>query len=92
MKKPSSQSPSQRSTLTDDHAKPEFEDPEESAVICDKPKKSWLRKLNPFLAREVPPVPSEDAGLVPDLQANFWNKLTWGWMGPLMLVSFLSRV
>ena len=49
-------------------------------------KKSWLQRLNPFLAGEVPPVPLEDAGLVPDIQANFWNKLTWGWMSPLMMV------
>jgi hypothetical protein len=49
-------------------------------------KRSWAQRLNPFLAGEVPPVPADDAGLVPDLQANFWSKLTWGWMGPLMMV------
>jgi len=86
-----SQTPSQRSGSTDENHKHEFienenggDEPQEET----SPKKTWLQKLNPFLAGEIPPVPTEDAGLVPDLKANWWGKLTWGWMGPLMLVRF----
>jgi hypothetical protein len=50
-------------------------------------KKSWIHRLNPFYSGEVPPVPAEDAGLVPEMQANFLSKLTWGWMGSLMMVN-----
>ena len=83
MEKHTSQTPSQRSTSTEDQTpKHEFVDlPEEP------PKKKWYQKLNPFLAGEVPPVPVDgDAGMVPDLHANWWNKLTWGWMAPIMMV------
>lgn len=81
MEKHTSQTSSQRSTSTEDHTpKHEFVDiPEEP------PKKKWYQKLNPFLAGEVPPVPV-DAGMVPDLHANWWDKLTWGWMAPIMMV------
>lgn len=51
-----------------------------------KQKRTWFRKLNPFYSGEVLPVPAVDAGLVPELQANFLSKLTWGWMGSLMMV------
>src|SRR5271170_134930 len=89
LEKKGSQTPSQRSGSTDENHKQELIDnggdvPQEET----RPKKSWLQKLNPFLAGEIPPVPTEDAGLVPDLKANWWAKLTWGWMGPLMLVRF----
>ena len=82
---------SQRSASTEDPTKHEIEPGGD--YRCE-PKKSWFRKLNPFFAGGIPAVPAEDAGLVPDLQASFWNKLTWGWMGPLMLVTpqpILSR-
>jgi hypothetical protein len=87
MEKNTSQTPSQRSASTDDHQKHEFvQIPDAGGDERLTQKKSWLQRLNPFLAGEVPPVPLEDAGLVPDIQANFWNKLTWGWMSPLMMV------
>jgi hypothetical protein len=82
-----SQTPSQRSASIDDHQKQEFVDIPESGHESSSGTKSWLQKLNPFLVSEVPPVPADDAGLVPDMQANLWNKLTWGWMGPLMMVN-----
>lgn len=87
MQKEMSQTPSQRSTSTGDHQRHEFVDSPNGGDERHGQKKSWLQRLNPFLAGEVPPVPAEDAGLVPDVQANFWNKLTWGWMGPLMMVN-----
>jgi hypothetical protein len=49
-------------------------------------KRSWLRRLNPFSWDDLPPVPKSDAGLVPEIQANWLSKLTWGWISPLMLV------
>jgi hypothetical protein len=85
MEKESSQTTSRRSTSTEDHQKHEFVDLQDGGEERHTQKKSWLRRLNPFLAGETPPVPTEDAGLVPDVQANFWNKLTWGWMSPLMM-------
>ena len=86
MEKETSQTTSQRSASLDDHQKHEFVEIPEGGDQRQTQKKSWLQRLNPFLAGEVPPVPLEDAGLVPELQANFWNKLTWGWMSPLMMV------
>lgn len=86
MEKESSKTPSQQSLSTDDHQKREFVDLNNGGDERQLKKKSWLQRLNPFLAGEVPAVPAEDAGLVPDVGANFWNKLTWGWMGPLMMV------
>jgi hypothetical protein len=83
MEKHTSQTPSQRSTSTDDHTpKHDFVETESGD---EPPKKKWYQKLNPFLAGEVPPIPV-DAGMVPDLHANWWNKLTWGWMAPIMMV------
>ena len=83
-----SQTPSQRSGSTDENHKQEFVDRggDERHDETEKKKKSWLQRLNPFLAGEVPPVPAEDAGLVPEMRANFWSRLTWGWMSPLMMV------
>ena len=86
MEKAASHTPSQRSASTDDHQKHEFVELPESGDERQTQKKTWLQRLNPFLAGEVPPTPFEDAGLVPDTNANFWNKLTWGWMSPLMMV------
>ena len=91
LEKKGSQTPSQRSGSTDEHQKHEFVDNGGDERLDKKPKKSFWQKLNPFLAGEVPPVPSADAGLVPDLHANFWSKLTWGWMGPLMMVSEMTH-
>jgi len=51
-----------------------------------KAKPSLWKRLNPLHSTKIPPVPKTDAGLVPELQANWWSKLTWGWMGSLMLV------
>ena len=51
------------------------------------PKRSIWRKLNPFYMTHVPPVPATDAGLVPEMGASWLSKLTWGWMGSLMMVS-----
>jgi hypothetical protein len=33
-----------------------------------------------------PPVPDGDAGLVPEFTANWFEKLTFGWLAPLMFV------
>src|SRR5436309_5062332 len=57
----------------------------------DKPevgpvKKSWARRLNPFLSDKLPPIPESDAGLVPEIHANWFSKLTWAWISPLMMV------
>jgi hypothetical protein len=91
MEKETSQTPSPRSASIDDRKKHEFVEIPEGGDERQTQKKSWLQRLNPFLAGEVPPVPFEDAGLVPDLEANFWNKLTWGWMSPLMMVFAASQ-
>ena len=80
------ETPSERSTLsTEDrhHPKQQFDDAPHSGD--ERPKKKWWQRLNPFLAGETSPIP-DDAGLVPELKANWWSKLTWGWMGPLMMV------
>jgi lipopolysaccharide export LptBFGC system permease protein LptF len=82
MKKEPSQTDSQRSSSTEEQ-KHEFA---ENAAGDELPKKSWLRRLNPFHRSTSPPVPAIDAGLVPDLNANWWSRLTWGWMAPLMMV------
>jgi len=50
-------------------------------------KRSIWHRLNPFHTSTIPPVPATDAGLVPEVGANFLSKLTWGWMGSLMMVS-----
>ena len=86
MEKETSKTPSQRSASTGDNQKHEFGNLPDSGDERHPQKKTWLQKLNPFSAGEVPPIPAEDAGLVPDIQANWWDKLTWGWMGPLMMV------
>jgi len=81
--------PTERSASTDDCSrKHEFDDVPNGGD--GRPKKKWWQRLNPFLGGEIPPVPA-DAGLVPDLKANWWNKLTWGWMGPLMMVPLPAR-
>src|SRR5438046_972707 len=49
-------------------------------------KKPWIWRLNPFRADEMPPVPESDAGLVPEMTACWFSKLTWAWMSPLMMV------
>ena len=51
-------------------------------------KKSWARRLNPLISKTVPPIPEFDAGLVPEVNANWFSKLTWGWISPLMMVAF----
>ena len=80
--KESSQTDSQSSASVE--IKREFTD---IATDEERPReKSWLRWLNPFHAEVIPPVPATDAGLVPDLKASWWSRLTWGWMAPLMMV------
>lgn len=49
-------------------------------------KRSWTDRLNPLKWVEIPPVPDCDAGLIPELHANWFSKLTFGWMAPLMMV------
>lgn len=83
-----SQTPSQQSTSTEAHEKHDIDDISDGGEERQQMKKTWTKRLNPFWWGEVPPVPAEDSGLVPDVQANFWNKLTWGWMSPLMMVLF----
>lgn len=51
-------------------------------------KKSWFRRLNPFHKGPPPPIPKHDAGLVPEMTASWFSKLTWGWISPLMMVRF----
>jgi ATP-binding cassette, subfamily C (CFTR/MRP), member 1 len=59
------------------------------ATIAEKQqhKKRWIHRLNPFVGGESPAVPYSDAGLVPEMNANWFSKLTWGWMTPLMMVN-----
>jgi len=83
--------PSHRSASTeedhDQNQKDEFVEDINHVNDGEQKKKKWFQKLNPFYTGTTPPVPAEDAGLVPDLQASWWGKLTWGWIGPLMMVS-----
>jgi len=76
---------SEDSTSTHEKSKDDFisitEDNEEQPR-----KRSWAHRLNPLKRDEIPPVPEYDAGLVPELEAHWFSKLTWGWMGPLMMV------
>lgn len=46
----------------------------------------WSRRLNPFYVDDPPPVPDSDAGLIPEVTANWFERLTFGWLAPLMLV------
>jgi hypothetical protein len=57
-------------------------------------KRSIWKRLNPFYMTHVPPVPSSDAGLVPEMKSNWFSRLTWGWMGSIMLVHsiFMNEV
>jgi hypothetical protein len=84
MEKGESKTPSQRSASTEDHAKTEFVDVGGDERQQKKP--SWLSRLNPFSTHHIPPVPTTDAGLVPEVKASFLSKLTWGWVGSLMMV------
>src|SRR5215471_16150287 len=61
----------------------------DSDSICDKEERkywTWVKRLNPFRQGKIPPVPEHDAGLVPETQAGWFSRLTWGWMTPLMTV------
>ena len=53
-------------------------------------KKSWIRRLNPFHIGKIPPVPESDVGLVSEMMASWFSKLTSNWMSPLMMVIQLS--
>jgi hypothetical protein len=79
------ESTSARSASTEEHSK-EYSDEHPAGGEEPQTTKSWIHKLNPFSSGQVPPVPAEDAGLVPEMQANFFSKLTWGWMSSLMMV------
>jgi hypothetical protein len=46
----------------------------------------WGRRVNPFYVEDPPPVPDSDAGLVPEATANWFSKLTFSWLAPLMFV------
>jgi hypothetical protein len=46
----------------------------------------WGRRVNPFCVDDPPPVPDSDAGLIPEVTANWFERLTFGWLAPLMLV------
>jgi len=46
----------------------------------------WSQRVNPFYVEDPPPVPDSDAGLIPEVTANWFSKLTFAWLGPLMLV------
>ena len=66
----------------------------DSDSICDKEEKTywtWIKRLNPFRQGKIPPVPEPDAGLVPETQAGWFSRLTWGWMTPLMTVFPILR-
>lgn len=88
MEKGVSKTPSQRSASTEDNAKAEF-DQIGGDERHQQNNESWIQRLNPFHTSHVPPVPLHDAGLVPEVQAGFLSKLTWGWVGSLMMVSTL---
>jgi hypothetical protein len=85
MEKGDSKTPSQRSASTEDHGKTEFV--EVGGDERQQKKASWIKRLNPFHTSQLPPVPLHDAGLVPEVKASFFSKLTWGWVGSLMMVS-----
>jgi len=46
----------------------------------------WGRQINPFYVEDPEPVPDSDAGLIPEVTANWFERLTFGWLAPLMLV------
>jgi hypothetical protein len=46
----------------------------------------WSRRVNPFYVDDPPPVPDSDAGLIPEVTASWFERLTFGWLAPLMLV------
>jgi hypothetical protein len=46
----------------------------------------WGRRVNPFYVDDPPAVPDSDAGLIPEVTANWFERLTFGWLAPLMLV------
>lgn len=46
----------------------------------------WSRRVNPFYVDDPPPVLDSDAGLIPEVTANWFKRLTFGWLAPLMLV------
>jgi hypothetical protein len=64
-----------------------------SIVEDATPRNRWKQRavrlghrLNPFYVDDPPPVPDGDAGLVPECTANWFEKLTFGWLAPLMFV------
>jgi hypothetical protein len=61
----------------------------EEVTVRDRWKQRAVRlghRLNPFYVDDPPPVPDGDAGLVPEFTANWFEKLTFGWLAPLMFV------
>lgn len=81
-----------RSSKPSDHSAPSEEKSKDDCISLTEDneeqqrKRPWIDRLNPLKLKQIPPVPECDAGLVPELQANWFSKLTWGWMGPLMMV------
>ena len=49
-------------------------------------KKPWHKRLNPLLWGSIPPIPKERE-VSREYGANFFSKLTFHWMAPLMSVS-----
>lgn len=82
-------------TLTEEENKKRISETTDDSEEEDKDgkegkKTSWWKRLNPFHRGAVPPIPRDDAGLVPEMTANWFSKLTWGWISPLMMVCMLS--
>ena len=70
------------SASSDEHPKTEFVEYGHGGAE----RRRWWHRLNPF-AGDAPPVPMDgDAGMVPEVTASWWGRLTWGWMGSLMWV------
>ena len=71
-----------KKTGSEDADDSEEEDKDETEPV----KRTWFQRLNPFDKGPLPPIPRDDAGLVPEITANWFSKLTWGWISPLMMV------
>ena len=54
-------------------------------TVQPKAKKPWYKRMNPLKWGKKPPVPKERI-VSREYGANFFSKLTWQWMAPLMAV------
>lgn len=61
---------------------------ETRSLSDDDSKRKWTYRLDPFKRKTKPPVP-QHRGESREAKAGFWSKLTFQWMGPIMMVSDL---